>query len=82
MGRSLSTDADKQSRFEKTCKTNQLVTEGYFRKKLSLNLNSIFRYKHLRAVFELLGWKVAVVDDVLSSHEQCISPKPSLMKTL
>ena len=37
-----------------------------------------FRYQPFVAVSGNLGWKVAIVDDVLSSHEQQIYPNTSL----
>ena len=41
-------------------------------------MSSNFRYQRFVAVSGNLGWKVPVVDDVLSSHEQEIYPTISL----
>ena len=41
-------------------------------------MSSIFRYQPFVAVSGILGGKVPVVDDVLSSHEQEIYPTTSL----
>ena len=69
---------NKQSLSQKNCKTNQSVAKRHFHKHFSLSMSSNFRYHSFVALSEILGWKVPVVDDILSSHGQQIYPTTSL----
>ena len=66
-----------QSHCNKICKPNHTVAKRHFYKHFSLVMSSNFRYKPFVAVPGNLEGKVPVVDDVLSSHEQEISPTTS-----
>ena len=62
----------------KSEKINQSVVKRHFHKNFSLIMSSSFRYQPFVAVSGNLGWKVPVVDYVLSSDEQEIYPTTSL----
>ena len=66
--RALPTKCAKQTRSRKR----------HFYKNFSLIMSSNFRYQRFVAVSGILGGKVPVFDNVLSSHEQEISPITSL----
>ena len=61
-----------QSHSNKICRTSKSVAKRHFHKHFSLIMSSNFWCHPFVVVSGILGGKVPVVDDVLSSHEQKI----------
>ena len=71
----------KQSLINKIQETNESVAEKDLYTLSSLIMPNIFWHELFVTISGKLGWKVLVVDDVLSSREQETFPQSHLIET-